>query len=113
MSNPSDTRFDSLHASITQSMLNGVVVEATIGDVTGLAICSEVEDDSVIVMGGTAEGGVYDIQMKVSDFSTVPTKGTAITCNGPANGKELAVHQVKNHGAVYMIRAVDFASLDT
>ena len=49
-----------------------------------------------------------------SDFGgTPPTKGTAITCNGPASGKTLKVHAVPNHGAVFNIRAVDYASLDT
>lgn len=113
MSNSFERAFDQLYSTLTRSM--GLPIVATVGAyaVNKPAILSTVGNDEGIVLGGMAEGGTFDIQMKVSDFSSQPPKGTLITCNGMADGKTLTVHECPNHGAVYMIRAVDYASLDT
>lgn len=112
---PFEEAFDELWQAQTEAQ--GVAIRATIAGYcsNAKAILSEVEADLMIAPGGggIAEFGGYEIQVKVSDFSTAlfnTAKGTAAICNGAADGLDLAVGNVQNRGATYLIRLVDYAS---
>jgi hypothetical protein len=104
--------FHALYNAQTRSL--GVKILATITGygVNRPAILGIVDADIGIVEGGTGELAGYELQMKVSDLSGEPPKGTAVTCNGAAAGKSLqTAGPVSNRGAIYLIQLKDFAAM--
>lgn len=110
MTNLWHVRFDRLHDCQTRQL--GVDIRAT---VTGFlsnarAVLSGLDANSMIVDGGMAETGGYEIQVKTSDVTGEPAKGTAATVNGAAQGKTLEVISATNNGGVWLIQLGDFAA---
>ncbi len=97
-----------------QTEVLGAAILATVGAfaVNKPALISEVDMDAEFVEGGIGQGGGFTLEMLITDFSSQPTKGTAISANGSAAGKSLVL--VKDaeiiNGATYRLTAGDFTA---
>jgi len=111
MSNQFERAFDALYR--VQTRVLGEAIVATVGAyaVNKPAILGSVDADMVVVSGGVADAGGYEVQMKTSDFSGEPPDGTQATCNGEATGKTLqTAGPVTRCGGTWRIKLIDFAS---
>lgn len=109
--NQFERAFDNLYR--VQTRVLGEAIVATVGAyaVNKPAILGSVDTEMVVVSGGTANAGGFELQMKTSDFTTEPPDGTPVTCNGEATGKTLETSgSPQRKGGTWIIRAIDFAS---
>lgn len=95
-----------------QSRDLGEYIVATIAGfcISKPAIISAIDIDAQFIEGGVAEGGGWNIQMRLSDLSGEPPKGTSITCNGEAAGSPLEVLNFQRNNGIAYITAVDFSA---
>lgn len=98
-----------------QTQVLGIQIVATItGYCTNKpAIISAVKLDSIFIEGGVAENGGWEIQIRLSDLSGEPPKGTKISCNGESSGHDLEVDSFDRNGLIGYITAVDFGAQNT
>lgn len=75
------------------------------------AIISEVDLDNIFIEGGHAEAGGWNLQMRLSDLSGDPPKGTVVTCNGEPQGLTLEVLNFKRNNGIGYCTVVDFAAV--
>lgn len=104
--------FDELWDAQTEAL--GIEIRATIAPYTtdAKAILGEVDADMQIISGGIADAGGYEVQIKASDFTGEPPKGTPATCNGEAAGLALETGKVSKKGAVWVIPLFDYSAKD-
>jgi hypothetical protein len=99
--------------AVQTSVLGGAIL-ATVGSVAANkpALLSEVDAHTEFIEGGMGETGGFTLEMLITDFSGVPTVGTAVTCNGSATGKTL--HVIRDpkivNGATYQIAVGDLST---
>lgn len=96
-------------AIAVQTEVLGVAILAT---VTGYgankpALLSAVDQNEQFQFGTTAEAGGFMLQIKQSDLSAEPPKGTQVTCNGSATGATLQVVSAKLINAIWEITVGD------
>lgn len=105
--------FDQLYAAQTRA-LDGVQLLATVGDyaVERPVILGVVTHEEMLMVdgGGTADAGGYSLQMKGSDFSSVPPPQTSVIVNGDALGFSLEISSKDRANGMYMIRVLDVAA---
>jgi len=104
--------WEGLYAAQTRSI--GIAILATIEGfcVDAEAIVSQINLDDIYVEGPHAEGGGWNIQMRLSDIQSEPPKQTPISCNGEADGHELLLlNFTRNNGIAYIV-AADFSSVN-
>ena len=102
--------WEALYAAQTEA--TGEAIIATVGTyaVNKPAVVSALDLNSIVVDGGVAEAGGFNIQMLASDFSGEPPKQTAISAGGSADGHPLEVYSVNVNNGIYYIVAVDYAA---
>jgi hypothetical protein len=105
-----DADFDALYSAQTEFTGTAIVATVTGYATSKPALLEVVNENDILVSGGSAEGGGYSLRMKASDFSSEPPKQTPVTCNGAAEGNELEVFSVANNNGIYYIQLADFAA---
>lgn len=102
-----ETAFSDLYAVQTAEL--GEEVVATIAGYChdAPALLSDNTANDTFGAGSIIQQGGYTLQMRPSDFSSKPIKGTSVTCNGSAEGEELQVLSVNVANRIYVIEVGD------
>lgn len=110
MSNNFERAFDSLYRSQTRNLNKAIVATVGAFATNKPAILSTVADDDLVKLGYIGQQGGYQIQMKVSDFSSDPTHQTAVTVNGDAENVALVILSWEKRSSIFNLIVGDPAA---